>query len=71
MTFETEAWIAPLVMAILARRDGGASFAGVLDRAVQTGAVSKEGVDWVNVGLLMREQLGWDAYPPLPLALMN
>lgn len=71
MTYETEAWISPMVLAIVARQRSGASFARVVDWAVHAGEVCNEDMDWLDVGQLMREELGWDTYPPVPLDIMN
>ena len=71
MTFETEFWLAPLLGALLSYREGGESFARLMESAITTGAVSNRGVDWIGVGQMMRDELGWEDYPTIPPQILN
>ena len=71
MTFETEFWLAPLFGALLSYREGGESFARLMESAITAGAASKRGVDWIGVGQMMRDELGWDDHPALPSQILN
>jgi hypothetical protein len=67
MTSETEQWLAPMLVALLEHLDGPDSFADFFESAVaQASFDTIEDVDWVHLGRLIRDRLGWHDYPAHP-----
>ncbi len=64
MTEETDQWLAPMFQAITTHH--GRSLGTLIQSAIADGAL-----DWVVLGRLMREELGWDDYPTYPPPLTD
>ena len=50
---------------------GGEAFALLLETTMLAGCFSSDGVAWLRVGQLVRDELRWDDYPTVPPNLMN
>ena len=66
MTRDVESWLGPMLHAMLSSSAGDATFARLMDRAVTCRGDESPGVDWVVLGQLVRDELGWDHYPAEP-----
>ena len=71
MTIETEQWLSPMVGALLSSRAGGELFVGLMESAMPRIAVGARGVDWIDFGQRLRQELCWDDYPALPPHIVN
>ena len=80
MTVETQEWLAPMLVALLVSDDGSGSLARLME-AIATAAaieailkavpIGASGPNWIRLGQLVREDLGWHDYPPSPNDAMN
>ena len=66
MDVQTERWLGPMITELLSRPAGNAAFARFMERAVGIGDNGAAGVDWIRLGQMMRNELGWDDYPATP-----
>jgi len=66
MTRETEQWLGPMITALLTNKAGAAAFARFMEAAITTRGASTPAVDWIRIGRLIRDELGWDRYPVSP-----
>ena len=78
LTGEVERWLSPMLVALLFSKEGGAAFvrlmesvmiAAVVEAIFDDVTVGSRGLDWVQLGKLMRAELGWDHYPDVPTAM--
>jgi DNA-binding response OmpR family regulator len=58
-TDETDQWLAPMFQAMTSHR--GRALGTLIGAAITDGAL-----DWIELGRLMREELGWNDYPAYP-----
>ena len=60
MTDATELWLAPMLRAVKTSRGAHA-----LTRLMESALIGR-GLDWIQFGQVLREELGWHHYPALP-----
>ena len=61
---EIDQWLAPLFRAMTAARHEGRTLGNLIEVVAIDGDL-----DWVALGQLMRQELGWDDYPARPRQL--
>ena len=64
MTHATERWLAPMLRVVTTARG-----AHTLTRLMESTLIGR-GLDWIQFGQVLREELGWDHYPALPEQLI-
>jgi hypothetical protein len=72
---DTERWLSPMLVVLLLSKDGGPTFAriiesvmiaAVIEAMLDDVSIGARSLDWVRLGQLVRAELGWDHYPSVP-----